>query len=217
MRYFIAISVLLVVTCSGCEQLLRKEPPTQKQEGPQTKEEVLSEIRPYLTPIKTTLAGGPVISETERYTMLSNLRDAIMRYGDKTFGREAFHELGWEAQELAKQAADVERYRLVLICIDVAELVATDSHLLKRLGAKADIMLDMPTARVKGFLDDVEKKQTYVFIELFNRRTGEVEKLQAREGDEFNNLRLVRIIGANKAVLFEYLKLPGLFFEVDAF
>ncbi len=217
MRYYVVLSMVVLVACTGCDKLLKKELPLPESEGPQSKEEILTEIRPFLTPIKTTLAGGPVISDLERITMLSNLRDAIVRYGDKDFGKAAFSELGWEAQEMAKQAADMEKYRLVLVCIDVAELLATDSLLLKRLGAKANVMLDMPTVRVNGFMDDIEKKQTYIFIELFNRRTGAVEKMQAREGDEFNNLRLVRIIGRNKAVLFEYLKLPGLFFEVESF
>ncbi len=216
-RYWSVLGVAVLLFFSGCEQLLREEPPLAKPEKEQTKEEILAEVRPFLAPIQTTLAGGAVISDIERYTMLSNLRDAVMRHGDKPAAREAFQELGWEAQGMARQAADMERYRLVLICIDVAELLATESVLLKRLGARADIMLDMPTVRVKGFLDDVEKKQTHIFIELFNRRTGEVDKLQAREGEEFNNLRLVRIIGGNQAVLFEYLKMPGLFFEVEAF
>ncbi|OQB43113.1 MAG: hypothetical protein BWY09_00281 [Candidatus Hydrogenedentes bacterium ADurb.Bin179] len=217
MRHSIVLSVAVLLCFTGCEQLLKQEPPRSATEKQQTKEEILSEIRPFVVPIQTTLAGGAIISDVERYTMLSNLRDAMVRHGETAAGRAAFQELSWEVQGMAKQAADMERYRLVLICIDVAELLDTESLLLKRLGAKANVMLDMPTVRVNGFIDDIEKKQTYIFIELFNRRTGEVEKLQAREGEEFNNLRLVRILGANKAVLFEYLKLPGLFFEVESF
>lgn len=217
MRYSIVLSVVVLLCCAGCEQPLKKEPPRSATEKQQTKEEILAEIRPFVVPIQTTLAGGAIISDVERSTMLSNLRDAMVRHGETAAGRAAFQELSWEVQGMAKQAADMERYRLVLICIDVAELLDTESLLLKRLGAKANSMLDMPTVRVNGFIDDIEKKQTYIFIELFNRRTGEVEKLQAREGEEFNNLRLVRIIGGNQAVLFEYLKMPGLFFEVEAF
>lgn len=217
MQRRILLSVAVLLLCGGCEQLLRKDLPKTDTETLPAKEEVLAEMRPFLAPIQTTLAGGAIISDTERYTMLSGLRDAMVRHGNNPAAREAFQELGWEAQGMAKQAADMGRYRLVLICIDVAELLNTESLLLKRLGARADVMLDMPTVRINGFLDDVEKKQTYIFIELFNRRAGKVEKLQAREGEEFNNLRLIRIIGRNQAVLFEYLKMPGLFFEVEPF
>lgn len=149
--------------------------------------------------------------------MMTGLRDAIMQYGSTEFGRQAFRDLAYEVQDIAKQASALEKYRLVLICVDVTELLSVESHLLKRLGQKADIMLDKPKVQVKGFIDDIEKKQTYIFIEIINYREGTLERMEAREGDEFNNLRVVRILGRNQAVLFEYLKLPGLFFEVEAF
>ena len=66
-------------------------------------------------------------------------------------------------------------------------------------------------------MDDLETKQLTVFLELTDYFTGKIDRVQAREGDEFNNLRLVRVIGRNKSVLFEYLKVPGLFFEVQSF
>lgn len=209
--------ILLLLACSGCKDMLRKEPPPQPPTGPQSKEEVLAAVNPIIAPLRTTISGGPVISETERYTMMTGLRDAIMQYGSTEFGRQAFRDLAYEVQNIAKQASAVEKYRLVLICVDVTELLSVESHLLKRLGQKADVMLDKPKVQVKGFIDDIEKKQTYIFIEIINHRKGTLERMEAREGDEFNDLRVVRILGRNQAVLFEYLKLPGLFFEVEAF
>ena len=119
--------------------------------------------------------------------------------------------------DIAKSAAESERYKLVLACIDAIELLNMESRLLERLGARADTILARPVVRVRGFLDDHEKGDTYVFLELLDRRNGTVERYEARPGDEFNNLRLIRIIGRNKAVLLEYLRMPGLFFEVEAF
>ncbi|NLV43094.1 MAG: hypothetical protein GXY07_01190 [Candidatus Hydrogenedentes bacterium] len=209
--------ILLLLACSGCKDMLRKEPPPPPPTGPQSKEEVLAAVNPIIAPLRTTISGGPVISETERYTMMTGLRDAIMQYGSTEFGRQAFRDLAYEVQDIAKQASAIEKYRLVLICVDVTELLSVESHLLKRLGQKADVMLDKPKVQVKGFIDDIEKKQTYIFIEIINHRKGTLERMEAREGDEFNDLRVVRILGRNQAVLFEYLKLPGLFFEVEAF
>ena len=217
MRHGVLLVLLLAVTCVGCKDVLRKEPPPPAPTGPQTKEEVLVQISPLIEPLRRTISGGPVISETERYTMMSSLRDAVMRYESTAFGKQALNDLGYEVQEIAKQASAIEKYRLVLICVDTSELLAVEGQLLQRLGKKADVMLDKPTVRVKGFIDDVEKKQTYIFIEMLNHRTGAVESREVREGEEFNNLRVVRILGGNQGVLFEYLKLPGLFFEVEAF
>lgn len=209
--------VLLLLLSVGCKDLLRKEPPPPPPAPTPTKEEVLAQIKPLIAPLRTTVSGGPVISETERYTMMASLRDAIVQYGTTENGKEALRELAYEVQEIAKQASALERYRLVLICVDVTELLAVESQLLKRLGKKADVMLDLPAVQVKGFMDDIEKKQTYIFLDIINHRTGTVERVEAREGDELDNIRVIRIIGHNQAVLFEYLKLPGLFFQIDAF
>lgn len=216
MQHKFLVVLLIMLACGGCKDLLKKEPPPPAPTGPQSKEEVLALISPLITPLRTTISGGPVVSEAERYMMMSSLRDAVVRYGSTEFGKQALNALGYEVQEIARQASAIEKYRLVLICVDVSELLAVEGHLLSRLGKKADVMLDKPTVRVKGFIDDVEKKQTYIFIEMINHRTGAVESREVREGEEFNNLRVVRILGANQAVLFEYLKLPGLFFEVEA-
>ena len=105
----------------------------------------------------------------------------------------------------------------MLACIDAIELLSMESQLLKRLGERADVILEQPIVRVHGFLDDLEKGDTYAFLELINKNTGNVDKIEARVGDEFNSLRFVRIIGNNKAILFEYLRMPGLYFEVEAF
>jgi hypothetical protein len=216
-------ALLMTVTAlfvfGGCRELLKKEPPPpQETQGPKTKEEVLVQIRPIIAPIRDTILGAnTVVSETDRHLIMLGLQGAIVQYGNTDYGKEALRELGYEVQGMAKDASSSERYQLVLLCVDIVELLSMESQLLERLGAKADVMLDKPQVVVKGFVDDVEKGQLYTFLEIINRRTGAVERLEAREGDEFGNLKLVRILGRNKAVIFEYLKVPGLFFEVESF
>ena len=219
MRHSLYIILILVVLLTGCREMLqREEPPPEEPVGPQTKEEVLAEIRPIIGPLRSTLApGGTGITEMHRDQIMSGLRTAIITHGNTDFGKEALSDLAYEIMDIAKRAADAERHRLVLLCIDAVELLSVESQLLKRLGARADVMLEKPAVRVKGFMEDVEKKQTYVFLELVNRKTGAIERVEAREGDEFHNLRLWRIVGRNRSVLFEYLTVPGLFFEVESF
>lgn len=219
MRWTLYIVFLLSLSLSGCQELLqRPEAPPEEPVGPQTKEEVLAEIRPIIGPLRNTLVpGAPGITDMHRDQVMSGLRNAILNYGDTDFGREALDDLAYEIMDIAKRAADADRNRLVLVCIDAVELLAVESQLLKRLGARADLMMGKPAVRVRGFMEDIEKRQTYVFLELINRRTGAVERVEAREGDEFHNLRLWRIVGRNRSVIFEYLPVPGLFFEVESF
>lgn len=210
----------LLLLLFGCSDFLKKTPPPPAQEetGPKSKEEAQALIRPAIEPLRQTMQpGGPGVSEVERQQVLLALQHAIVTYGDNRYGKEALRELGYELQELARQASANERYRLVLICIEASNLLEVNSAYLKRAGAQATTMLQKPMVSVKGFMDDLETKQLTVFLELTDYFTGKIDRVQAREGDEFNNLRLVRVIGRNKGVLFEYLKVPGLFFEVQSF
>lgn len=220
MRHTLFIICILMLCLSGCREFWQREEPPRPEEpvGPQTKAEVLAEIRPVISPLRHSLSpGAPVISDMHRDQIMAQLRNAIISYGDTDFGKEALNELAYEVMDIARRASADDRHQLVLVCIDVVELLAVESHLLKRLGARADVMLEKPVVRVKGFLEDIEKNQLYVFLDLINHRTGAVERVEAREGDEFHNLRLWRIQGRNRSVIFEYLKVPGLFFEVKAF
>ncbi|HNZ49094.1 MAG TPA: hypothetical protein PLZ53_04745 [Candidatus Hydrogenedentes bacterium] len=214
------LTLPLLLVLFGCSDFLKKTPPPPAQEtaGPKNKEEAQALIRPAIEPLRKTMQpGGPGISEAERQQVLLALQHAIVTYGDNQYGKEVLRDLGYELQDLARQASAQERYRLVLICIEASNLLEVNSAYLKRAGAQATTMLQKPMVSVKGFMDDLETKQLTVFLELTDYFTGKIDRVQAREGDEFNNLRLVRVIGRNKSVLFEYLKVPGLFFEVQSF
>ncbi len=219
MRPVVFLLAALVIAASGCDDCReRLKPPEPEPEPPQTKEEVLAEIRPVIEPLRNSVrTGAASLPDADREQMMWNLRNAIVAHGDTEYGREALRELGYEIMDVAKRAGMLEHHWLVLTCIDAIELLAMGSHLLDRLGERANVMLERPAVRVRGFLDDHEKSDTYVFLELINRRDGMVERVEARIGDEFHNLRLVDIIGRNRGVRLEYLRVPGLFFDVDAF
>lgn len=213
------LTFILLFIVSGCSNVFKKaEVPPPEEPGPKSKEEALNLISPAIQPLRnTSVPGAPGLSEEQRQQVMMSLHNVIVTYGSNQYGKEALRELGYEVLDLAKKASASERYRLALACIEAAELLQVDSLYLKRLGPKAELMLKKPKVAVKGFVDDIEKKQLYVFLELTDHLTGKTERLEAREGDEFHDLRLVRVIGNNKAVLLEYLKMPGLFFEVEAF
>jgi hypothetical protein len=116
---------------------------------------------------------------------------------------------------MGKQASSQERWRLALACVDAFDILQMESLTVSRLGDRAKTMMDQPTIRVRGFLEDKEKNSLYVFMDLVNRKTGEVEKVQAREGEEFGGIRLIRVIGRNQKVRVEYTRIPGLIFDVD--
>lgn len=215
---FCAAAAMLTVLFSGCEA--PRPPDISEPAGPKTKEEVLAIVRPLVQPIRDTVrppAGvmPPGVSDEQHEQIIGALRDAIIHYGDTPHGQQALRELGYEIEEFAKEARDLERWRLVRICVDAHEILNMRSETIMRLDARAQSMLAKPKIEVKGFMEDKEQNDYYVFLQLTDRSTGKRRTVTMREGEEVDDLRLVRIIGRNKGVRLEYLKIEGLFFDIE--
>lgn len=218
----ISIAIVLAAALAGCgEEAFWKKPVEPQQPAPPSKEQILAEVKPAIEPFRDVLrpmpdgGRGPGLTGENRDKVINALRDAQIKYGNTDNGPAALREVGAEIAEIARKARDDDRWVLVQACVDAYEILNMKSVALERLDNRAKEILSRPTVEVKGFLDDKETGVTNVFLELTNRDTKEVKRITAREGDEFDNLRLVEIIGNNKAVRFEYLAIPGLFFEVE--
>ncbi len=219
-KWLLALACVLmgVITVSGCKPVPPPPPPPAGPVGPQSKQEVLALVLPALAPIEAVLAqpaGKGGLSEAARSSVMMQLRDAVSQYGNQPFGREALRDVGYRIADMGKQASTQERWRVALACVDAFDILQMESMSVSRLGERAKTMMDQPTIRVRGFLEDKEKGDLYVFLELVNRKTMEVQKVQAREGEEVGGIRLLKVIGRNQKVRVEYIKIPGLIFDVD--
>ncbi len=209
---------LVIGLLAGCVPAPPPPPPPSVPLGPQTKAEVLALILPALAPIEAVLAqpkGMGGLSEAARASVMTQLREAVSKYGSMPFGREALHEAGYRLADLGKQASGQERWKVALTCVDAFDILQMESVGVSRLGEKAKVMMEQPTVRVRGFLEDKEKNELYVFLEMVNRKTMEVQKVQMREGEENGGIRLIKVIGRNQKVRVEYTRIPGLIFDVD--
>ena len=219
----VGILVLTVFVFTGCEV---KNPFQSAPSGdalvPDTpKAEILAEVRPALKPLRDVLNPVPGVStglnEQTRLQVVQALREAQAKYGQMKTGQEAFAELAAEISGVARLASQDDRWLLVQGCIDAYEILNMQSFYLERLDDRAKEMLERPTVVVKGFMKDEERNHLYVFLELTNRNTKETRKVRAREGEEFDNLKILEVVGSNESVRFEYLPIEGLVFTVEAF
>jgi len=217
-KFLAGIACALVIgMVAGCKPA-PPPPPPPTNTVPQTKEEIMAQVLPALAPIQAVLAqpkGMGGLSEAARASVMSQLGEAVSKYGSLPAGKDALHEVGYRIADLGKQASGQERWKVALTCVDAFDILQMESMSVSRLGDKARMMMEQPTIRVQGFLEDKEKNELYVFLELVNRKTMEVKKVQMREGEEANNIRLLKVIGRNQKVRVEYTKIPGLIFDVD--
>lgn len=191
-------------------------PPPPEAAGPKTAEEVYALISPIIQPLRASARSQQVvISNAERDQMIYQLGQAVAQFGQTDFGRQALARLGQEIAELALEFSRQERYRATLVCLDAHNVLNMSSALLSRLGERAEKMLSQPAVRARGFLEDQQNRDLYAFLELLDRKTGKIKTIQLREGEESDGIRLLRIIGKNRAVRIEYLEIPGLIVDID--
>lgn len=217
------ISVLIVVGA-----LLTIYALTERQEAPPSapamlsKAEIMPELRPLIEPLRQQL-DAPQGDQTGRFPpelreqVVTAVREAQLKYSGTPAGQEALKDLAVEVSAIAVSARDKERWWLVQACIDVYEVLGLTSLSMQRLDEKAELMIAMPKVRVMGIVDDPSKGETYVLMRLIDRQTRQYESRYARIGEEVDSLKVLEIVGKNKAVRFGYNKIPGLEFTVDIF
>ncbi len=203
-------------------QWLEAGPPPEEPAPEPAKEQVLAETNAAIQVLRDVVGTDDGeertgITREERETLMRALADLKARYGKYESGQEAFREVAEEVGGIALEARDQDRWRLVSVCVDVHDLLGADSFTLARLQERADLNLGRPKVAVRGFLEDEQKDQVYVFLELTDRVTGEIKTVIAREREEVDGLRIIRIEGKNDKVVLEYLPIEGLFFEVEPF
>ncbi len=217
MKWFQRIVCFAVVCCVGCN--LPKEPPKPLSAGPTTKEEMMKELTPVLEPLRASVQAGASdpdssLSPEQRQQVVESIRKLQQSYGDKEFARAAFKEMGQSMIELAKTAGENENWQNTAASIDLFELLDLESPRMEFLDRQAQENLGRPKVEVKGFFGEAKRDQMFVIFNTIDRRTGQSKQYCLREGEETADLRVVKILGDNMAVRFEYLKIPGLFFDV---
>ncbi len=219
MKRIVIVAMALSVLAMGCDKSFWQKASQPPQPAAPTKAEIQAKVKPIIEPFKQILNSPqpedqvPLPVET-RNQVINGLRDAQMQYGQYEQGQETLREIGDEIAEIAKRARGQERWLLVEACIDAYELLNLHSEVLSRLDDHAKLMIAKPKVEVKGFLEDKQTNAINIFVQTTDRSTGKIKTTTRREGEEFDDLRIVRIIGNNHAVEFEYLKIPGLTFKV---
>ncbi len=214
-------SLALVVLVSGCSE---PPPPPEPENLPppepsvdQIYGELKGTIAPFYEPFKTRGWISPK-NQTEVVTKLKSLK---AKYTAMQNGRAALGRFEGDVQALIKRTRDEERWRLLIGCLKLFEVLRPGSlsdpaERYSKLMARAELMMQRPHVAVRGFFDI--EGEMYAFLDVTHRTTKEVESHRVREGEEFYAqvdpvtgqpgpaiLRLVRIIGDRQAVELLYI------------
>jgi len=96
-------------------------------------------------------------------------------------------------------------YNVVFMACDLLEVLEPESTMLSRYRQLAKDQLNRPEVKITG--STTMDGETTWFFQVTLPETGTMESVRARKGDEFYGLRFVNVLGNNRAVELEYLKL----------
>jgi len=200
--------LLIVVACGGCEKQTPPPPPPSKAAPPPepSAEQIAGEIRPVLSGFWMPGAGT---------IMAQGLRDARTKNEAKQNGPAALAQIGRELTDSINEARAQGRWKIVLAGIEAYEALEPGTTTFARIKEMALLQASKPKVKIKGFFTDKARdNETYVWMEVTDPATQEPHIVKVREGEEFDGLKLVKIIGLQQGVTLEYLKIPGDFFDV---
>jgi hypothetical protein len=204
-----AFRVLLALLCTvivvGCAEK-EPEPPPEPEVPPDPSPDVIFQelkgsIQHLWRPFNETVG----LSQADRDQAVNNVRPIKAKYAHMENGRIALSRLEREVEDLVRAGRDQEKWGVVKGGIEVYAVLRPGNERYASLSQRADLMLARPRVAVRGFFN--VEGDIYAFLEVSDPNADPpVQSYRIREGEEFHgNLRLIRIIGAQKAVELLYI------------
>jgi hypothetical protein len=209
----VLVSLFLAAFVFGCGQQAAPPPPPEQKAAPEpSPEQIAQEIQKSLGVLQECLVSGNPPPDSS--TFVPALSSAAAKHRVTDNGKAAIAKVASQLEEVIRQCKEKKRWGMVKASIDAYNALVPNSSKFNRLKEMTDLQLSKPMVKCKAFfVDHASNNQVYAFLEL-TYRTGEVKNVQVREGEEFESLRFVRIVGDLKGVELEYLPIPGDTFEV---
>ena len=211
MKKCLSVALLMAFLCLGCQQQAATPTPTPAAAPEKTPEKIKEEIMATLAPMQSVIANPAAGGFTDdmKKSLIEGLQKARSANQASENGKQALAMVTHELEAIISTARDQKRWRLVLCAIEAYEVMSPGTTKMNRLKERAKLYLSRPTVTVKGFVDDKDTKDTYVFLDVTLHPSEEVNSVQARVGEEFFGVRLLDIVGNKKGVHLEYLAIPG--------
>ncbi len=222
-KIVVAVALALLLSAVGLFIFKKKtpnpEPPAYMEKVEAEANDIYAHIRPTLAPWDAAMASNAnTFAEKTKSRTIQSLRTIMAHYGASDAGRHALAKLADDVRANIREARKQDRWDMVQSGMDIFGVFRQRSFFMKFYTELAERQLARPKVYLKGFLDDIEKDDTYAFLELRINGSNEVINKQVRVGEEFldppHTLKLLRIIGINHGVELEYFEIPGYTFEV---
>ena len=163
----VAIAIMAAIL-AGCNP-----DPTPPPDDSATPETIAAQIRPTLAPLQTLLATPSqhngnfnLIDPEWSRSIADQLKQARDTWSSSKNGQAALDKIAGELQQLIIRAKDEDRWGLVLCAIQIHEQLRPGAQLMRLLRNRALLHAARPHVVVKGFFDDNDTNELYVFMRV---------------------------------------------------
>ncbi len=206
---------LLTILMSGCGEdfsvkVRQEETPPQPPPPPPSAEELANQAMQQLQILNVIPKNLPlqmVLSDDARHRVVEDLKSWQERMGREVNGAAAVERLMATLEDRLRAARDDQNPGLTLLLCDLLEALGYASTRIDISREWARVYNNRPVVVIKGWFQqlDTPEEEIYAFCEVYLPETGEVHTVQVREGDEFDGLLFVQIIGKNRGMRLRYL------------
>jgi len=209
--------ILAIILTVGCQQPAPPPPPEPKAPPEPTPEQIAGEIRAHIGTMQSAVDANAPFPMDSVPAMVDGLRAAAAKHRLTDNGKAGIAQVSHDIEEIIRKARDIKRWKIVLAGIDAYDALISGSSKYNRLKELGKLQLSKPSVKLKGFFTDhAANDEVYAFIEVLDPAVpgSTWQSLKVRVGEEFSNLKFVRIVGEEKGIELEYLLIPGDTFEI---
>lgn len=203
MNRWIAFSLVLMIATLGCEK--KEEPPKNAPPPPPTAEEIYGEIMGNINGLEAFNVAEMDLPDAVSQQAADAVRSTKNKHQLGPNGPEGIRRAVTQVEGKLQAAFNNRAWGLCLAQGKVLEALAPENDAYKNMLERALIQKNKPKVAVTGFTTDKQTNVTSIFIEVYLPKTGEAKKMTVREGEEFEECKVVEIIGDNLGIRIEYL------------
>lgn len=211
---FLPVLLMAVLFLPGCaEEEAPVVVPTKAAAPPPTPSEIAFQISRSLGLNAPLPAAGSTLPPGTAKTFKASITRIKNEQVTKEEGLEV---LGFISSNLEKRIRKMEGAKLwhhLLIYEEGYRILNPRSQKFKRQRDKAIIELKRPTVTLTGFMHDGRNDYTIAFVEIHMPLEDKVYEERMRPGEEIHGVKLIKVIGNNQGVTFEFLE-DGDIFDV---
>lgn len=200
----------------GCDQMFKQEEevPAEEVPPPPTPDEMVAEALDRLRVLEVIPKDVPLqflISEQGRGQLLGYIRDWKQQTLATEGGQEAVDRLMADLDRQLEAARREQNAAVVLLVADMLEELGSQKGIIGRYREWARVHNNRPVVVIKGWYEEGEEDApaseltTLAIVDVYIPETGEKKHMMLEEGEEFEDLQFLEIIGRKRGIRLRYL------------